>query len=112
MAAKFEVKKSKDGKKFHFSLKSANGQTVLSSETYNDKKGANKGIESVKKNASNDKRFEQRKGSSNKPYFVIKAANGEIIGRSQQYASEKGVQKGIASVKKNAPTARIVDLSE
>ena len=111
MAAKFEVKKSKDGKKFHFSLKSANGQVVLSSETYNDKRGAEKGIASVKKNAATDKCYEQKKGKSDKPYFVLKATNGEVIGRSQMYASEKGVQKGIASVKKNAPGARVVDLT-
>ena len=111
MAAKFEIKKSKDGKKFHFSLKSANGQIVLSSETYNDKKGAEKGIASVKKNATTDKRYEQKKGKSDKPYFVLKATNGEVIGRSQMYASEKGVQKGIASIKKNAPGARVVDLT-
>ncbi len=112
MAAKFEIKKSKDGKSFHFSLKSANGQIVLSSETYESKKNAEKGIASIKKNAANDKRYEQRKGKNDKPYFVLKANNGEVIGRSQMYASDKGVQKGIASVKKNAPDARVIDLTE
>jgi uncharacterized protein YegP (UPF0339 family) len=37
--------------------------------------------------------------------------NGEIIGKSEMYSSAKSVEKGIASVKKNAPDARIVDLS-
>jgi uncharacterized protein YegP (UPF0339 family) len=52
MAAKFEIKKSKNGKQFLFNLKAANGQVVLSSENYDAKKSAEKGIASVKKNAS------------------------------------------------------------
>jgi uncharacterized protein YegP (UPF0339 family) len=36
--------------------------------------------------------------------------NGEIIGKSEMYSSPKSLEKGIASVKENAPDARIVDL--
>lgn len=31
-----------------------------------------------------------------------KAANGQVIGQSQQYKSESGLKNGIASVAKNA----------
>lgn len=112
MAAKFEIKKSKNGKQFHFNLKAANGQVILSSELYDAKKSAEKGIASVKKNAANDKRFERKSAKNGEPYFVLKAMNGEIIGKSELYSSAKSVEKGIASVKKNAPDARVVDLSE
>jgi uncharacterized protein YegP (UPF0339 family) len=34
-------------------------------------------------------------------YFSLKAANNQIIGNSQMYASESGSDKGIESVIKN-----------
>lgn len=112
MAAKFEIKKAKNDTQFLFNFKAANGQVVLSSELYETKKSAEKGITSVKKNAANDKRYERKTASNGEPFFVLKAANGEPIGKSELYSSAKSVEKGIASVKKNAPDARVVDLTE
>lgn len=43
------------------------------------------------------------------PYFVLKAANGEIIGRSEVYSSEAAAKSGVESVKKNAAVAQIED---
>jgi uncharacterized protein YegP (UPF0339 family) len=51
MAAKFEISKDKSGK-FRFHLKAANGEIVAASQAYDTKAGAEKGIESVKTNAS------------------------------------------------------------
>ena len=39
--------------------------------------------------------------------FDLKAGNGEVIATSEVYASEASCQKGIASVKKNAPVAAV-----
>ena len=47
----------------------------------------------------------------NQPFFVLKAANGKIIGQSEMYSSAAAMEKGIASVKANAPTASVVDLT-
>jgi uncharacterized protein YegP (UPF0339 family) len=41
--------------------------------------------------------------------FHLKAANGEIIAASQFYLSRQSVENGIASVKENAPMAKIID---
>jgi len=68
-------------------------------------------VESVRQNATDAHRFEQRTAANGQPYFVLKAANGEIIGHSEQYAAESGMQNGIASVQKNAPEARVEDLT-
>ena len=46
-----------------------------------------------------------------KSYFNLKAANGEIIGTSQMYENASNRDNGIESVKTNAPTAEIADLS-
>ncbi len=108
MAGKFELKTAKNGK-FHFNLKASNGQIILSSEMYDSRKAAEAGIASVKKNAPDDKRYEQKTSGKGEPYFNLKAGNGEVIGKSEMYKSARGVKNGIESVKKNAPGAAVVD---
>ena len=108
MAGKFVVKTAKNGK-VHFNLKASNGQIILTSEKYESRASAIKGIESVKKNAATDARFERKKGKDGSPYFVLKASNGEPLGRSEMYKSTSSMENGIASVAKNAADSITVD---
>jgi len=108
MAGKFVIKTAKTGK-VHFNLKASNGQIIFTSEKYESRSGAEGGIESVKKNASNDGRFERKKAKDGSSFFVLKAANGEPIGKSEMYKTAKSMENGIASVGKNAPDAPVVD---
>jgi len=110
MAGTFEIFKDKAGE-FRFRLKATNGQTILASEGYKDKSGCNNGIESVKKNAPEDKRYERKQSSSGKHMFNLKAGNNQVIGTSELYESETARNNGIESVKKNAPEAKVVDQS-
>ena len=110
MAGKFELKKSKGGQ-FMFSLKAVNGKIILTSELYKAKADAKGGIESVKKNAVNDAGYERKTSSKNEPYFVLKAVNGQIIGRSEMYSSASTMENGIKSVKANAPDAVVKDMT-
>ena len=107
MGGRFHIKKS--GEQFVFSLRAANGEPILASERYAAKSGAQNGIQSVKTNAAIDARYERKSSKANQPYFVLKAANHEIIGTSEMYSSETARDHGIASVKAVAPTADIVD---
>ena len=106
---KFECKTDKAGK-FRFNLKAGNGQVILSSEGYNTKAACHNGIESVKKNSQDDSKFERMTSSSGKPYFNLKASNGQVIGTSEMYSSTSAMENGISSVKKNAPNAPIDDI--
>ena len=108
---KFVITTRKNGE-FQFNLKATNGQVILTSEGYKTKASCLNGIESVKKNSQVEKRFEVKMSSNDKPYFTLKATNGEIIGKSQMYANEVNMKNGIASVQKNAPEAPIVDMTE
>ncbi len=110
MAARFELKKSSDGQ-FMFNLIAPNGEVILTSERYTAKSSAEDGIDSVKTNAPLNERYDRRTSTSNEPYFVLKAANGEIIGRSEMYSSTGAMENGIASVKKNAPEAGVDDVT-
>lgn len=110
MSGKFELKKASKGQ-FMFNLKAANGQVILTSELYTGKSGAENGIESTRRNAPDDANYERRTSTGGQPYFVLKAANGQVIGRSEMYSAAAAMEKGIESVKSNAPTAVLDDLT-
>jgi uncharacterized protein YegP (UPF0339 family) len=57
-------------------------------------------------------KFEISKDKSGKFRFHLKAANGEIIAASQGYDTKAGAEKGIESVKTNAASAAVVDVTE
>jgi len=111
MAARFVLKAAK-GEQFMFNLKAGNNEVILTSELYKQKKGAENGIESVRKNSASDARFERKTAKNGEAYFVLKAANGEVIGTSEMYSSTAAMEKGIASVMKNAPDVPVDDQTE
>ena len=108
MPGKFEIYKDAKGE-FRFRLKSDDGANLLASEGYKQKPSAQKGVESVKKNAADDGRFERMTAKNGKPMFNLKASNGQIVGTSQQYSDEAARDAGIAAVKSAAPGASIDD---
>ncbi len=110
MAGKFEILKATNGQ-FYFNLKAGNGEVILTSQMYQAKPGAETGIASVKENSTNDSRYERKVNTADKHYFVLKAANGQIIGTSQAYSSKTAMESGIQSVTSNAPGASTVDSS-
>ncbi len=107
---KFVITKRKNDE-FQFNLKASNGQVILASEGYAAKAGCLNGIESVRKNSQLEERFDKKTATNGKPYFNLKASNGQIIGTSEMYESEAARDNGIASVQKNAPEATVEDLS-
>jgi len=106
----FELKQS--GDKYHFTLKAGNGQVILSSQMYASKSSATNGIESVKKNCGSDSLYEKKTAKNGKFHFNVKSTNGQIIGSSQMYADEGGMNNGIESVKKNAPGAEVKEVED
>jgi len=106
----FVIKKRTNGE-FQFDLKAGNGQGIITSEGYASKAGCENGIESVKTNSPHDAQYERKTSTSGKPFFNLKAKNGEVIGTSEMYESEAARENGIASVKENAPKATVEDLS-
>ncbi len=109
MAGKFELKVAKNGK-YHFNLLAGNGQIILSSEMYESRSAAENGIESVKKNAADDARYSREESKNGDPYFTLKAANHQVIGKSEMYSSKASMENGVESVKKNAPDAPTVEV--
>lgn len=117
---KFVIKQAKTG--VMFNLKSGNGEIVATSETYKSMASCKKGIASVQKNsvaAIEDTTEKDYKEISNPKFqiytdkkkafrFRLKAVNGQIIAVGQAYKDKASCEKGIKSIKKNAPEAEII----
>jgi hypothetical protein len=108
MAAKFELKRNERGL-FHFKLKAGNDQIILTSGTYAAKVDALRGIDAVRRHAPDDTYFVRKQSPGGEPYFVLKAGNGEAIGKSEIYSGRAALENGIASVKRTAAAAPIDD---
>jgi hypothetical protein len=57
-------------------------------------------------------KFEVYTDKAGKFRFRLKASNGEIIAVGESYSSRAACMNGIESVKKNAATATIVEVTE
>lgn len=108
MAGKFEVYKDKRGE-FRFRLKASNGQIILASEGYKAKASVMNGVKSVRNNSVSDVRYERKTTKNGQFRFNLKATNGQVIGTSESYKTEKSRENGVQSVMKNAPDAKLVD---
>ncbi len=94
---RFETFRGLDSK-YYFHLKANNGQIVLQSQSYTTKASATNGVASVRTNGAILARFEVRAAADGQSYFVLKAANGAVIGRSEMYESRSNAERGITSV--------------
>lgn len=103
---KFQIFKGTDGQ-FYFHLRASNGEITLQSEGYTTRQNCEYGINSVRLNAPDGKRFHELTASNGKQYFVLLASNGETIGTSQMYDSSHARHIGILSVMNDAPVAPI-----
>lgn len=119
---KFVVRKTNTGVKFD--LKATNGQVIATSEVYNSNAACKNGIASVQKNApvaavenqtvegyatEKNPKFEIYKDKAGEFRFRLKATNGQIIAVGEGYTTLANCEKGVESVKKNAPDAEIVE---
>lgn len=118
---KFYIKKGKSG--FTFNLKADNGNIIAVSEVYAAVSSCKGGIESVRKNSVEakleDQTLEGYKAETNPKFeiyldkkkeyrFRLKARNGEIIASGEGYKTKKSCLNGVESIRKNAPSAEIV----
>jgi len=110
MAGSFVIEKGSSGK-YRFNLRAGNYEKILTSETYDTKAGAEGGIESVRRNATDDARYVRKTATDGSRYFTLTATNGQVIGTSEMYSSMSALESGIASVKANAPHATVIDRS-
>ena len=122
---KFVIRATNTGIKFD--LKAGNGEVIATSEVYESEASCKKGIQSVMNNApianiedqtveeivaAKCPKFEIYTDKAGEFRFRLKATNGQIIAVSEGYKAKASCENGIASVKKNAEEAEIVDSRE
>lgn len=119
---KFVIKTTSTGVKFD--LKATNGQVIATSEVYTTEAACKNGIASVAKNApiaavedqtvegfatEKNPKFEIYTDKAGEFRFRLKATNGQVIAVSEGYTTHAACENGVASVKKNAVDAEIVE---
>lgn len=118
---KFVIRPVPSGIKFD--LQADNHEVIATSEVYSSEGACEKGIESVRKNATaaaledqtvegfqtvTNPKFEVYLDKAGEFRFRLKARNGENIAASEGYKAKAGCLNGIESVRKNAPDAEVV----
>ena len=119
---KFVISQAKTGVKFN--LKANNGQIIAASQIYKSLRTCMQGIASVQKNApiaeiedqtvegyetKKNPKFEIYTDKKGEFRFRLKARNGQIVATGEGYTAMRSCQNGIASIRKNAPDADLVN---
>ena len=107
--AYFKLLKSTARQPYRFNLHAPNHEIILRSENYAAKAGALNGIESVRENAPIDARYVRKQSTDAQHYFNLTARNGQVIGTSERYPTERSRDNGIEAVKRHAPAADLKD---
>ncbi len=107
MAGYFNIETRPDGQ-FMFDLK-LGAEVILTSEAYTTMAACMNGIESVKKNASDESRYRRTTTPDGQFRFALDAANGQTIGGSDYFETEAARDAGIEAVKTGAPDAQVED---
>jgi uncharacterized protein len=108
--AEFEIFKGLDSK-YYFRLRAANGEIVIASQAYTTKASAKKGVASIRTNGGDVANFEIIPAQNDQFYFVLRAANGKVIGRGEAYVSESNAEAAIESISELIASEKIADPS-
>ncbi len=95
--AGFETFRGEDGQ-YYFRLRAGNGEIVLQSEGYKAKQSALDGIASVRDNGKTSAQYKLDEAADGLYYWHLSAKNGEIIGRSETYATKSNATRGVSDI--------------
>ena len=87
-----------------FHLRAGNHEVILSGGVLPTRQAALDTIEWVRAHGHDRARFDSLRTAGGGRYFVLRAEDGRVMGRSEVYASSSGVDNGIASVQRNSPS--------
>lgn len=117
---KYVVKPSSAGG-FRFNLYATNGQVIATSDMYNDMVSCLQAIETIRKVAvvagledqtrsdspAELPKFEIYRDKAGEFRFRLRGENGKILLVGEGYKAKASCQKGISSIRKNAPVATL-----
>ncbi len=89
---------------YYFHFKNDDGVVILISEGYTKESSRENGIHSVIKNSQYERRYDRRTDTYGNHYFILKAANGQEIGRGKLYQTTAEMEEALNQLKASAPT--------
>ena len=104
---KFVIKRVATGE-YYFNLLADNLQIILTGQLNSSKLTCLKDVDLVRDSCFYEN-YERKKTLDKKHYFILKAAFGKIIGKSEMYASRASMENGILAVKKNGINTQVVE---
>ncbi len=107
---KFELKQSDKNQEFYFTLRNGEGKAVITSEGYKQRSSAKNGIESVKKNGAAGNIDLKVGEASGKPFFNVKATNGQVVGKSRVFATEAERDAAVEELKSDVSEATVEEI--
>jgi len=93
---KMEIYQSSDAQ-WRFRVKAGNGATLLSSEAYVSKQGAEKGLASVLVNGVDPAQYQVNTTAAGKYNLRLRAGNFEIIAFTQSYSTKSNATRAIGA---------------
>lgn len=96
--------------KFSFDLKTQGGHTLLKSVEFTNEQEAQSIVKSLNPLSKNSIRYERKTNHNGMFLFNLKNSGGRMIGHSQLYNSEAGMENGIKNLKNTI--ASLVNLGE
>ncbi len=107
--ARFELQEFSG--RFRFSLRSPEGELILTSPFYSSKLGAQQAIEAVKQNASIDDRFDRRVSETGERFFALMGVEEQILALSNMFSSVATLESRIDFVKQHAAEAPVEEVT-
>jgi uncharacterized protein YegP (UPF0339 family) len=95
--ARAEISQGASGQ-YHFNFDAANGQVVLSSESYTTEAAAFNGALAVQTDGQDAANYTLLTNAAGGFYFTVTALNGQVISTSQQYTTKSAAQAAIKAV--------------
>ena len=93
-----------NGNGFRFRITSESGHLLLNSILFSDEHKAKNSARELPKIIAAQNVFERKTNHEGKFLFNLKNTNGVIIGQSQLYSSEAGMENGIKNLKNRIAT--------
>jgi uncharacterized protein len=106
----FIVKKEEDGH-YYVTLKVKGGHVMLNSIKHLSKSSCKDGIEIIRAIAPDNLKYEYKKTFDGKFYFRLKSVHGEVLGNSRLYETAEHRNIGIETVRRIAPSAKVIDFA-
>ncbi len=94
-----KIEKNKE-QHYLFTLRTGSGSVLLNSIPYEDKQTLLQTVEKLPTLIEEHMDFERKTNHNGKFVFDLKDEQGNLIGRSQEYLSESGLENGIKNIRK------------